>query len=168
MMTLYNLILGSSARSPIKGHIWCSDGKFRSSSEFPSSRKNAYGYALTDKVAVSLRRSYGMYSWESAKYYCEDQVLGYHHGYMPSIDELESLYHQIMTGEMRDNLKIAGVFQLCNYRDPSTSALSGWQWMWSSTELDKDSAEILGYEFFSNPSDKNSLGTVIPFYQFDY
>lgn len=88
--------------------------------------------------------------------------------YMPSRDELLDLYDSIMSGDMRMDLIIAGLYDTCNYRNASNDTDIGWGWIWSSSQGSDNShgvwqvycSGLRGYSYKNAPN-----GCVIPFFK---
>lgn len=130
-MKLYNLITEhKDLKEPRKGYIWCTDGSFVKPEEFSTSGKTAYGYALTNKFVVSIRKSSKSMGWYDSSRYCMNESIAGKRGRVPSLDDLKSIIDSIMDGRMKDDLLTAGIYELCNYRI-ADDCTDGWNYIWS-------------------------------------
>lgn len=160
-MILYDLIIGQGIS--IKGRIWCTDGSIVSPRCFSSSRE-PYGYIIDENKAVRLMRSINTYSWYDSGEQCSKVINAGEHGYLPSIDELAEVYDSIMHGAMKEDLKEAGLYELCNYRSKDSS-INGWRYIWSSTEKHLHGANFMYYNGEIPYNSRSTYGYILPFFK---
>lgn len=130
---------------------------------------NATGaQSLTDGVANSNKIK-SMYGFDStncpAVHYSCNQVNANKFSYMPAKEEVVTLYNSIMSGNMKDDLITAGLYESCNYRDKSSDS---WNVIWSSTEHSKTTNKVWFIShIISQPINYKFVDYyVIPFFKF--
>lgn len=133
--------------------------------KFIHSGKDAYGYAITENLAVSISKSTYPMTWEKSEQYCSSMINAGISGRMPNSEELNELHKLVMVGSMMVNLMYANLYELCNYRLRDHSS-DGWRYIWANTVIKGEDSHKLYYSRGVVHKDVQSdkEGYVIPFY----
>lgn len=125
--------------SNIDKNLYCSTGSI--------SRSDGFSNSEVLRSIDEFSRSKG-----HAIYECLDQSNAGIKSYMPAIEELSELYKSIMYGDMNEDLRTAGIYELCNYRLSARKlgSYSYWGEVWSSTESTDEKMSDYIYCVFSN------------------
>lgn len=150
-MKIYELLIGSRCSVILMGRIWCTDGSFIRPEGFIRSGKTAFGYMLSNDIAVKLKKCSADGFNESLDKIDKTECHMGIKGYMPDIGRLRILFQSIMAGTMRNHLITARIYNQCSYRSQlSFDYEYGWGTMWSSTKSSKSHSYCL-----------NSMGSII-------